>query len=76
MGYPGAQIDMFYTYPALILKTGQPIPSTQVSAVVGGTTLNGWSRHRGTQSAWDPQTDNVASHLALVESAMLKEVQG
>lgn len=74
--YPGAQIDMFYTYPALVLKTGLPIPSTQVSATIGNDTFNGWSRHRGMQSAWDPQTDNVATHLALVESAMLKEVQG
>ncbi|MDE2466988.1 MAG: multiubiquitin domain-containing protein [Alphaproteobacteria bacterium] len=74
--YPGAQIDMFYTYPALALTTGQPIPSTQVSAVIGGNTFNGWSRHRGPASAWDPQTDNVVTHLALVESAMLKEVQG
>lgn len=73
--YPGAQIDMFYTYPPLALKTGQPIPRTQVSAVIGGITYNGWSRHRGATSAWDPQTDNVATHLALVESAMLKEVQ-
>ena len=73
--YPGAQIDMFYTYPALALTTGQPIPSTQVSAVIGGNHFNGWSRHRGPVSAWDPQTDNVVTHLALVESALLKEVQ-
>lgn len=73
--YPGAQIDMFYTYPALALTTGQPIPSTQVSGVIGGNTFNGWSRHRGQASAWDPQTDNIVTHLALVESALLKEVQ-
>ncbi len=74
--YPGAQIDMFYTHPPLVLTTALPIPSTQVSAVIGGNTFNGWSRHRGPASAWDPQTDNVVTHLALVESAMLKEVQG
>lgn len=74
--YPGAQIDMFYTYPALALQTGRPIPSTQVSAMIDGNTFNGWSRHRGPQSSWDPQTDNVATHLALVEAALLKEIQG
>ncbi|GAB3038534.1 hypothetical protein GCM10027285_23180 [Oleiagrimonas citrea] len=74
--YPGAQIDMFYTYPALALRTGQPIPRTQVSALIRGNTFNGWSRHRGPGSAWDPLTDNVATHLALVESSLLKEVQG
>lgn len=73
--YPGAQIDMFYTYPALVLQTGQPIPRTQVSAVVLEKTFNGWSRHRGPKSAWDPRTDNVSTHLALVESCLQREVQ-
>lgn len=71
--YPQAQIDMFYTYPPLGLPSGHPIPSTQISVQVRGLTLNGWSRHRGPGSPWDPSTDNVVSHLALVESAMAKE---
>jgi len=71
--YPGAQIDMFYTNPPLALKTGRPIDRTQVAATILGAAFNGWSRHRGAGSAWDPQRDNVATHLALVESAMLKE---
>ncbi len=74
--YPNAQIDMFYTHPPLALTTHQPISNTQVSASIGGTTFNGWSRHRGAASEWDPQTDNVATHLALVESCLLKETRG
>lgn len=72
--YPGAQIDMFYTSPPLALKTGRPIDRTQVSAIIKGQSFNGWSRHRGERSKWNPATDNVASHMALVESALAKEV--
>jgi len=71
--YPGAQIDMFYTYPPLTLKSGRSIDRTQVSAAILGTQFNGWSRHRGAKSPWNPASDNVSTHLALVESAMAKE---
>lgn len=72
--YPGAQIDMFYTSPKLTLISGRPIDRTQVSAVICGTPFNGWSRHRGQEAPWNPRTDNVITHLALVESAIAKEV--
>ena len=72
--YPAAQIDMFYVYPPLKLATGAEIPSTQVRAVIGGVEFHGWSRHRGAASLWDPNSDNVITHLALVEAALLKEV--
>jgi hypothetical protein len=72
--YPGAQIDMFYTHPPLALKTGRAIDRTQVSASIQGQPFNGWSRHRGELSKWNPATDNVSTHLALVESALAKEV--
>jgi hypothetical protein len=72
--YPGAQIDMFYTYPTLQLATGQLIDRTQVAATIEGLAFNGWSRHRGPGSPWNSATDNVVTHLALVESALWKEV--
>jgi hypothetical protein len=72
--YPGAQIDMFYTYPPLALASGRPIDCTQIPASIRGIAFNGWSRHRGAGSPWNPTTDNVSTHLALVESALLKEV--
>ena len=72
--YPNAQIDMFYTRPPLALKTGRAIDRTQVSALIQKLPFNGWSRHRGQLSPWNPESDNVATHLALVESAMMKEV--
>ncbi len=72
--YPGAQIDMFYTYPPLTLASGRVIECTHVSATIVGVPFNGWSRHRGPESPWNPSTDNVVTHLALVESALAKEV--
>ncbi|MEH2536555.1 MULTISPECIES: multiubiquitin domain-containing protein [unclassified Bradyrhizobium] len=72
--YPGAQIDMFYTSPPLRLTSGRAIDRTQVSAVICGTPFNGWSRHRGREAPWNPNSDNVITHLALVESAIAKEV--
>lgn len=72
--YPGAQIDMFYTNPPLALASGRAIECTHIAAVIFGTPYNGWSRHRGLASPWNPTMDNVMTHLALVKSALVKEV--
>ena len=72
--YPAAQIDMFYTYPPLALMSGRPIDCTHIPATILGVPYNGWSRHRGPGSEWNPASDNVVTHLALVESALGKEV--
>lgn len=73
--YPMAQIDMFYLYPEVALSTGNPIPATQHRENIHGKHYQRWSRHRSGRSMWRPGTDNVMTHLALVESALLKEVQ-
>jgi hypothetical protein len=72
--YPGAQIDMFYTYPPLALMSGRAIDRTQVRAKILGLEFHGWSRHRNVSVPWDAAHDCVATHLALVESAIAKEV--
>lgn len=73
--YPGAQIDMFYVSPHLELSSGQTLECTQVHETIGGQSYQRWSRHRSDASMWRPDTDNVVTHLALVESALSKEVQ-
>jgi hypothetical protein len=72
--YPGAQIDMFYMHPPLVLHSGREIDRANVAASILGTPFIGWSRHRGAGSPWNPATDNVATHIALVESAIAKEI--
>lgn len=73
--YPGAQIDMFYVSPALSLQSGQPLACTEAQEAINGVAYQRWSRHRATGSEWRPDSDNVITHLALVESALAKEVQ-
>ena len=73
--YPMAQIDMFYLFPAGLLLTGVPIPATEASEMIQGKQHQRWSRHRSGRSVWRPGVDNVMTHIALVESALMKEVQ-
>ncbi|MBJ3786406.1 multiubiquitin domain-containing protein [Devosia sediminis] len=71
--YPQAEIDMFYVYPPLARTDGGAIPNL-MQQVIGGITFQTWSRHRGQGAVWNPRRDNVVTHLALVESAIAKEV--
>ncbi|MDV4160578.1 multiubiquitin domain-containing protein [Rhizobium leguminosarum] len=72
--YPQAEIDMFYAHPPLQRSTGAAIPATEATQVIGRLPFQRWSRHRGAVAPWNPQRDNVVTHLALVESALLQEV--
>jgi hypothetical protein len=73
--YPMQQVDMFYLFPEVALSSGAVIPATEHRELVQGNSYQRWSRHRGGSSVWRPGVDNVITHLALVESALLKEVQ-
>lgn len=72
--YPQAEIDMFYVDPPLRKASGGAIPCTESTERIGGRSYQRWSRHRGCSSRWNPVTDNVVTHLALVEGAIAKEV--
>lgn len=73
--YPQAQIDMFYFLPFVHPAAGGEYPSTQIRATIRGQVYQGWSRHRNAAAAWNPQWDNIATHLALVETALLAETE-
>ncbi|WP_122501710.1 multiubiquitin domain-containing protein [Pseudomonas viridiflava] len=68
--YPIAQIDMFYLLPGVALCSGLPIPNVQITAVIGGQTFQGWSRHRN----WNPATDSIATQMSMVDGCLHKEV--
>lgn len=72
--YPKAEIDMFHVHPPLAKTDGGAIPNL-MQQVIGGITFQTWSRHRGQGAAWNPGRDNVITHLALVETAIAKEVE-
>ena len=71
--YPQAQIDMFHVFPALSKRDGGAIPNL-MEQIIGNVPFQTWSRHRGQESMWNPRFDNVVTHLALVDSAIAKEV--
>lgn len=73
--YPTAELDMFYCYPQLTRRDGMAIPQTQVTEMIEGKGFQRWSRHRGAIAPWRPGLDNVVTHLALVEAALLREVE-
>lgn len=70
VGYPMAQIDMFYVLPGVALSSGTPIPNVEITAVINGHTFQGWSRHR----SWNPAIDSVITQLAMVDGCLHKEV--
>ncbi|XKM38217.1 multiubiquitin domain-containing protein (plasmid) [Rhizobium ruizarguesonis] len=72
--YPQAQIDMFYAYPPLQRANGAAIPATEALQSIVGLSFQRWSRHRGSVVPWNPQGDNVVTHLALVDSSLTHEV--
>lgn len=74
VGYPASQIDMFYFAPWVSREDGGVIPSIQVRANIDGLEYQGWSRHRNPSNPWDPATDNVVTHLALVDGCLAKEL--
>lgn len=72
--YPASQIDMFYFSPFVARADAVEIPRVQVRATICGVEFQGWSRHRKEPHVWDANTDNVRTHMALVEGCLAKEV--
>jgi hypothetical protein len=72
--YPDAALDMFYVYPPLLLSGGGVIAQTQISIHIYGDTFQRWSRHLNGATKWNPLVDCIASHLAVVEESLLREV--
>lgn len=71
--YPAAEIDMFYCYPPLSLKSGAQIPQTSSGVDIGGRQFQQWSRHRDA-GVWSPTHDCILTHMGLVEESLNREV--
>lgn len=72
--YPRAAIDMFHCLPHLTLKNRRVIGETTGRTTIQGQVYQQWSRHLNGQTRWNPATDSVMTHIAVVEAALLKEV--
>lgn len=65
-GYPDSQIDMVYVHPALQRVDSKPIAAISTDNF-DGKQWQRWSRHRTSANPWRPGTDNLATHIGLVE---------
>jgi hypothetical protein len=70
-GYPDAQIDMAYFYPALVPLDGRAIAALTPHNL-DGRAWQRWSRHRTGANPWRPGEDDIASHLVLVDHWLLR----
>jgi hypothetical protein len=72
--YPTAEIDMFHCLPHLTLVGGSPIAQTEGKTPIQGQEFQQWSRHLNGTTRWDPKTDSVMTHIAVIEAALSAEV--
>lgn len=72
--YPAATLDMFYCAPHLQLSSGRQIPQTQARQSIEGISYQRWSRHRHGDTLWNPATDSLITHIAIIDDAIAREV--
>lgn len=73
-GYPDSQIDMAYFFPEL--KRIDEIPIKQITFItIDGKRYQRWSRHRLSQNAWIPGSDNICTHLTWVKEWLENELK-
>jgi hypothetical protein len=72
-GYPGAELNMVYFFPALARKDGKPIGATQAVQEIDGKGFQRWSRHRTGQNPWRAGEDNLGTHVILIEDWLERE---
>ncbi len=64
-GYPRAQLDMAYFFPAITRLDGKAINAITVQSI-DGKQFQRWSRHRSGQNPWREGVDDLSTHMALV----------
>ena len=78
-GYPRAQLDMAYFFPALSRLDGKRINAITFQSI-DGKQFQRWSRHRSGKNPWREGVDDLSTHLALVsfwfEQEFLKHPNG
>lgn len=74
-GYPQAQLDMVYVYPALARKDVQPIPQTNATQKLDGKEWQRWSRHRTSANPWRSGEDSLETHIYLIEDWFVREFE-
>ncbi len=73
-GYPDTQIDMAYFDPHLARTDGKAIGAL-AQENFDGRPWQRWSRHRTPANPWRPGIDNLATHFALINEWLSRELQ-
>ena len=74
-GYPYAELDMVYFFPALARKDGKAIGATQSKQAIDGKIYQRWSRHRTAQNPWRAGVDGLDTHVFLIEDWLEREFE-
>ena len=74
-GYPNAALDMAYFYPPLSRNDGRAIPATEATQLLDGKHFQRWSRHRSGQNPWIIGSDNLGTHVILIEDWLQREFE-
>jgi hypothetical protein len=78
-GYPRAQLDMAYFFPALSRSDGKAINAITFQSI-DGKLFQRWSRHRTGENPWREGVDDLSTHIALVsfwfEKELIKQPNG
>lgn len=70
--YPTAQLDMIYFNPPLSRADGKSV-SALTPRSLEDKIYQQWSRHRTAHNKWNPEIDNIESHLDLMLSCLKAE---
>lgn len=73
-GYPDAQIDMAYFYPALALISNRAIGAISPDQF-DSKQWQRWSRHRTPANPWRPGIDNLSTHFEQVRHWLEQEAR-
>lgn len=74
-GYPHAQLDMVYFFPAISRKDGVSIGATNATQSIDGKIYQRWSRHRSAVNPWNPKQDHIGTHIFLIEDWLEREFE-
>lgn len=70
--YPTTSLDMMYFHPFLSRKDGAAIGAL-TNQSIEGKVYQRWSRHRTAANKWNPEIDNVESHIDLMVRCLTAE---
>ena len=70
--YPAGRLDMAYFYPAMVRTDDKPIGALSNQSIEGKV-YQRWSRHRTAANPWNPELDNIESHLDLMLNCLKAE---